>query len=90
MKLNMEVEACIIAAVGRRLMQRQHIRKRHLPQVVELDENVFQRMGQIADFGVGQVSHTAMGSLRRDIDFIRIAGEIGQERDCRVVLKQQP
>ena len=71
-------------------MQRQNIRERHLPQIVKPDQDVFQGQGEVGDLGVGQVGQAGVRGFRRDIHFVGVAGEIGQERDGGVVLIQEP
>src|SRR5687767_14903197 len=50
MKLDVEVKTRMVAAIGWRLMQRHHVRKGHLPKVVEPDENLFQQCRKVAEF----------------------------------------
>src|SRR5262245_49057904 len=45
MKLDVEMKPAVIAAVGRRLVQRHHVRERRSPQVVEFRQKMFERFG---------------------------------------------
>src|SRR5436190_14580994 len=86
MKLNMKMEAAIVTAIGGRLVQSDHIRKRHLPKIVELNQDRLQDSGKVADFRVRQRAHIWMRSFRSHEDFVRIPGKVRKERDRCVVL----
>ena len=87
MKLDVKVEPGILAAVGRRLVQRHHVRKRHLPQVVEAHEHVLEHGGEVPSLGRGQCGQARVRRLRRDEDFVGIAREVRHEGNRRVVLR---
>src|SRR5687767_1588591 len=80
-KLDVEVKTRIVAAIGRRLMQRHHVGKRHLPKVVEPDENLFQQCPKVAEFIVRERGDAAMSCFWRHKNLIRITREVRNESD---------
>src|SRR5262249_41175559 len=87
MKLDMEMETEMIAAVSRRLMKRHDVRERHSPQVVELHQQAFERVGEVARFRVAERRNARMRSLRRDESLVSVSREVRQERDRGFILK---
>src|SRR5262245_38131271 len=79
MKLDVEMESAMIAPVGRRLMQRHHIRKRRSPQVVEFHQKAFERLCEVAQFRLAERSDARARGFWRDEGFVSIAREVGQE-----------
>src|SRR5262249_39219870 len=86
MKLDMEMEPAVIAAISRRLMQRHDVRERHSPQVVELHQQAFERVGEVAHFRIVELRNARMRSFRRDESLIGVAREVRQESDRRFIL----
>ena len=77
------------ADVGRRLVQHHHVRKRHLPQVVEADSSrPTARAPAISTSASSSANTCGHAPLGRHVDLVRIAGEVGDERDRAVVFVQ--
>src|SRR5262249_13037242 len=78
MKLDVKMEPSMIAAVGRRLVQRHDVGERHSPQVVELRQKTFERFGEILQLRPAERRNTLMRSLRRDEHFVGVTREVRQ------------
>src|ERR1041384_1412878 len=50
MKLDVEMETRVVAAVSRRLVQRHYIREGHLPKIIELHQHLLQQRREVAEF----------------------------------------
>src|SRR5882672_10853482 len=87
MKLDVEMESAMIAAVGRRLVQRHDVRERHSPQVVELRQKTFERLGEIAQLRPAERRNARVRSLRRDEHFVGVTREVRQENYRRLVFE---
>src|SRR5215212_4073126 len=68
-------------------MQRHHIGERHGPQVVKLDQHWFEHLGEIEQLGRGEICQACMRLFWGDEYFISIPREIRNERNGRLVLR---
>src|SRR5262249_20818966 len=87
MKLEVEMEPAMVAPVGRRLVQRHHVRERPPPQVVELHQKTFERLGEIAQLRLAERRDARMRSFRRDESLVSIAREVRQENHRRFIFE---
>src|SRR5262245_39576852 len=87
MKLDVEMEPAMIAPVGRRLVQRHHVRERPPPQVVELHQKTFERLGEIAQLSLAERRYARMRNFRRDESLVSIAREVRQENHRRFIFE---
>jgi hypothetical protein len=90
MDLDVEVEPVVCRAVGRRLVQHHHVRERHPPQVVHPHERTPQHVGEIVQLRGGQVGQARVRLARRDVRLVRIAREVGHERQRAPALHEEP
>jgi len=68
------------------VVERQHVRERHAPQIVIADEQPLERTGQIPPLGGAERAQRRVRVLRRHVALIGIPGEVGQEGDRGIVL----
>src|SRR4030095_790863 len=87
MKLDMEMEPAVIVTVGRRLVQWHHIWEWRPPQVVELHQKTFKRLGEIAQLNLAERRNARVRGFRRDEGLVSIAREVGQENNRRFILE---
>jgi len=69
-------------------VQRHHVGKRHLPQIIEADKHFVQHGRQIVNLLRRQIGQTLVRLLRHHERFVGIAGEVGNEGDRRIVLTE--
>src|SRR4029079_4493936 len=86
MKLDVKMETRIVTAVGRRLMQRHHVREGHLPKVIELHQHLLQQRREVAEFVAAECGDARMRRFGSNKDFIRVTCEVGNESNRRFVL----
>src|SRR5262245_1994179 len=60
MKLDVEMETAMIASVCRRLVQRHDVREGHSPQVVELHQQAFESVDEVAHLRFAERRYTGM------------------------------
>src|SRR6266508_170321 len=87
MKLDVEMEPAVVVPVGRRLVQRHHIRERRPPQVVELHQKAFERFGEISQLGLAERRNARVRGFRRDESLVSIAREVGKENNRRFIFE---
>ena len=63
MALDVEMKAAMVETIGRRTVQRQHIRERHLPQIVVAHQQRFERRREVAPLAVDSVATLACVSF---------------------------
>src|SRR5690349_387229 len=90
MKLDVKVKGAVITAIGRSLVQRHYVWKRHPPKVVELHEDSLQHIRKIVQLFAGQVCYRRVRLLRRDKYLVCVARKIRDKRDRRIVLRDDP
>ena len=66
--------------VGRRLVERQYVRKRSVPKAVELQQHCLQRPRKVATFVARECRERSGGTRRSDPDFVGIPGADRHER----------
>ena len=74
MKLDVKVKAAMVSTVSRRLVKRHDVRKAHAPQVVELDQDTLQGIGEIDNFSVAERRDVRPGRFRRLLR-VRLPGD---------------
>src|SRR2546425_11864779 len=90
MNLDVEWDPSKTAAVGRRLVQRHHVRERRPPQVVELHQKTSKRLGEIAQFSLAERRNVRMRGFWRDERLVSITREVRQKSDRRLIFKNDP
>src|SRR5262245_36344325 len=90
MELDVEMEPAVIAPVGRRLVQRHHIGERRPPQVVELHQKAFKRLGEIAQLGLAERRDARVRGLWRDESLVSITSEVRQENYRQFIFENYP
>ena len=62
------------------LVQHHHVRKWHAPEVVEPNERLAQRVGEVVELRAREVGDARVRLSRRDVRLVRIAREVRNER----------
>src|SRR4030095_3414934 len=73
---------------GGRLVECQHVWKRHLPQVVIADEQRLQCHGQVMALAGRQRREAGVRRFRRDVTLVGVASEIWKEHHGGRILEQ--
>src|SRR5262245_3182343 len=87
MKLDVEMEPAMVAPVGRRLVQRHHVRERRTPQVVELHQKTFERLGEIEQLRIAGRRAARDRRIRSSERLGSIAREVRQENYRRFIFE---
>ncbi len=80
----------MVAAIGRRLMQRHDVGKRHLPQIIESDQSLAQNICQVVNLGIVHRRKARVRLLRGDENLVCITRKVWQKSDRGLVLTDNP
>src|SRR6185503_9018783 len=75
--LDVEMKSGIVGVVSGRLMQREDVRKRHLPQVVVADKKALERHGELVHLSRRHCRKAGVRLLWRDVALVRVPSEVG-------------
>jgi hypothetical protein len=88
--LDVAVESAIILAVRRRLVKHHHVREGHAPEVVEANQRLAKDGGEVDELGVREGCEAGMCLSWGDERLVRIAREVGNERERLITPHEEP